>query len=196
MLTDASKILLTAVTSALFTGILAFSAQKILERWFSRNLEKFKMELQRSSFEYQARFNKLHEKRVEVIAETYKRLARAERSVRRLVPSIGLLDTDTPDTELRATLESISDFFYYFDEHRLYLPYTLRKKLDELYGTFFKATANFAGSWWHYKAGDNEKSENFEQILLETVDKIPSIRKDIEQDFNLMLGESAVEKAG
>jgi peptidoglycan/LPS O-acetylase OafA/YrhL len=42
----ASQILLTGVASAVCTGILAFAAQKFIERWLNRSLEEFKADLQ------------------------------------------------------------------------------------------------------------------------------------------------------
>jgi len=65
---EASKILLTGLASAVFTGILAFSVQSLIKRWLSRSLEEFKLDLQLKAFEHQSWWEKKSEAYSQIIA--------------------------------------------------------------------------------------------------------------------------------
>jgi hypothetical protein len=185
---EATKILLTAITSAVFTGILAFAGQKIIERWLSRNLEQFKTELQLSLFRHQTRFATLHDKRAEVIAELYLRLARAERSLK--IAAMLVAQNNTQQFEkLTSALDNTKAFFSYFEEHRLYIPRKLAGRLQQLTQTFVDVNKGLYFSQPNDKTEYDDAWKNFQQAISTLTDEIPKAKEEIEEDFAQLLGE-------
>ena len=61
--------------AGLLIAALVYLAKRISEQYFSKDLEKFKAELRTAAFEREIRIQKLHERRAEVIADLYAKLA-------------------------------------------------------------------------------------------------------------------------
>ena len=100
---EASKILLTSVATALFTGILAFAAQKLfIERRLLKSLELFRAELQRAR-EYETRQIRLAERQLE---EFY-------------APMIGCLRRIRAKSDLQLKIDTASDIAWrkIYEEH-------------------------------------------------------------------------------
>jgi hypothetical protein len=56
------------------TGILLYVFQRVIDERSAKRLEQFKAELQSTNFEKEIKFSKLHETRVRVLVEFYKKL--------------------------------------------------------------------------------------------------------------------------
>ena len=67
---------LQVFVNLVLTGILLYVFQRVIDERSVRRLEKFKAELKSESFEKETRFSKLHEKRLDIIAELYGKLYR------------------------------------------------------------------------------------------------------------------------
>ena len=134
---EVSTILLTSLTSAvftgIFTGILIFIFQKaVVERWMARNLEQFKIDLQLAASEHQIRFAKLYEGRAKAIAELYTFLVRAEDSLRAVANTD--LDVLSERTEkIGIAHESVQAFRSCFNEQRIYLTEDLCRRIEGMH---------------------------------------------------------------
>lgn len=202
-----TQILIAALTSSAFTtgllAILLFAGKSLIERWLSRNLEKYKAELQLAAFEHQTRFTKLHEKRAEVIAELYKRLVQFQGSVQRLANIIG----DERECEglyeiyCEVALGSWETFMEYFEENRVYLTENLCEKFD-----WFQCAGLAALSVFAFYQGDPSLDSTplpsgldlarkaarqpvaIERVLDMINVHLPRLRQEIETEFRTMLG--------
>jgi len=187
---EISKIIFTAVASAIFTGVLAFAAQRYIEKWFSRRLEKFKVDLQLGAFEHQTRFTKLHEKRAEVIAELYLRLVKTQRCFTSMLDPLPAEFSGDPRVErIKVARDIANNFLEYFDTHQLFLDPALCAKLSrlsqefsEIYITFVMAQSDPTGSSAVHKAW----SDGIDKLNKE----IPKLRDEIEVIFRKMLGDT------
>jgi len=197
-----AQILIAAVTNFAFTsalvGALAFVGRSLIGRWLDRDLENYKAKLQATNatelerlradleliaFEHETRFAKLHEKRAEVIAELYKRLVRAMNSIRYMAEA-------TQDPEKQPFKEQLtkdgakhgSEFWTYFDEHRIYFNRDLCEKLDKIRVEFEMVYI------WDLTSGGPDDIKTWIKIWDKMHIRIPEIRKDIENTFRKMLG--------
>lgn len=175
---------------------LAFLLRGLFNHILSRDLDKFKMELQAShdkeierfradlravAFERETRFARLHERRAEVVAELYRRLVNVESAYTSLtedaVYESGHPATSYPTQESqKATSEVTYDFFKYFTENRIYFDEALCKNIDELIEKL--------DAIWETRIHEFDYPKAW-QI---TKDDIPPIRKKIEKRFREMLG--------
>jgi hypothetical protein len=189
---ETSKILLTAFASTVFTGGLAFSAQKFIEGWLAKSFEKFKKDLELAAFEHQTRFARLHEKRAEVIAELYARLVRAERSFAHMLDPIPTELTGKPrDERIKIAAETVNDFFSYFEEHRLFLYPELCVEMNQLAQEFREIYFPFMTA---QSFPSNPRDASVHESWSKGIDKlnkeIPNLRQNIENRFREMLGDS------
>ena len=179
-----SEILLTGLTSAIFTGILAFVAQKYIELWLSKTLEKFKVGLQLSAFEHQTRFTKLHEKRAEVIAEFYRRLVETEQLL--LFPNFLLENHDKPpDRELiQKEFEKIGELTRYFEKNRIYFPENLCTKIEQLKVPLASVGLRNVATI----VNETDLISRWKTVSKRISDEILPIKQELESEFRNMLG--------
>lgn len=179
--TEATRILFTALVTTLFVGVLGFFFQK-----------KIEISFQRSLFVYQTRYAKLHEKRAEVVAETYARLARVEKSFRYLLdPLPAQLTGESRDTRATATADVANEFMRYVDENRIFLDKDVcemlirfSKELYEIYKPFMIARMFPSNTY------DINLHEGWSRGIDKLNTEIPILRKEIEDQFRAMLDES------
>ena len=124
------------------TGILLYVFQRMIDERSAKRLEKFKAELQSTTFEKEIKFSKLHETRMQVLAELYKRVSRIDKQLLSLKINIEF-DKDVQD-EIEKFNVSIDDFQAYFDENRLSLPERLCTKLYAFYAYSIGAWSNLS----------------------------------------------------
>jgi hypothetical protein len=189
------QILTTALTSSIFTAILAFLGKSIIEQWLKRNLEKFKIDLGLAAFEHQTRFTKLYEKQAEVIAELYKQLVRTQSNLRSLAY---VIDSDAPHKTKRekdeAALNSVTALWDHFEECRIYLPESLGKKIEEFHKQSMLALVQlFSADISKELAVDDaalygKYTEELAEASRILADEISSVRSDIEEAFRGLVG--------
>lgn len=63
------------------SGVITFLGKKIIENSFLKSLEKYKTDLEKTKYEHQVRFGKLHEERAVVIKELFKKLVSVEKTM-------------------------------------------------------------------------------------------------------------------
>jgi len=201
---EASKILLTGLVSAIFTGVLAFAAQKIIERWLSRSLEKFKVDLQLAAFEHQTRFTDLHKRRAEAIAEIYKRLARAEKILQLFsLPIIYYGESDKPgwqqvSEKLAPTEKAVSAVSDFYRENKIFLSPQQAIWMDQIVEILEGVRGSVMMRELHRKAPpENEETkrvtgefvmEKFSEAYQKFSDIYPQIKESLEINFREILG--------
>jgi hypothetical protein len=104
---DWNEIIKTIGTNAIFLAVLGFVAKSIFNQMLSRDVEKFKVQIQathdaelerlraelgQTAFVKQTKFAALHEKRVQVIARLYELFVLTEMSYRGFA-----FETESPD---------------------------------------------------------------------------------------------------
>ena len=79
------QLIAIVLAPTLSVAALAWLLKSLFSSGLQRELERYKRELDAKQFEQQARFSLIHQKRAEVIAELYARLARAKARLGELV---------------------------------------------------------------------------------------------------------------
>ncbi len=158
--------------------------------YFNRRLEEFK-----------TRFNKLHEKRMEVIAELYRRIVRAEQAMRTFVtvmPPESGENLKLPEKG-KLVYKAIDELWDFFTENRIYFNEGICNKLSTLENEIFEACLFFEYSMVNYlkaDASEEEKIKKLENVLAKVRDSskriLPSIKKEIEDEFRNLIGVKGV----
>jgi hypothetical protein len=120
LVSAAAWLIRTALTEKLARDAEAFRAR--LKADADTEIEQLKSSLEKTAFEHQVRYSKLHEKRAEVIAELHKRLVDAFWNGQRFVltsennPGLGQAE------EYAKARQHIQEFVNFFEIHQIYLP--------------------------------------------------------------------------
>jgi len=183
----------TVITQRLTQEMETFKSE--LKASSDAEIEKLKSSLQMTVMEHQVRFSKLHEKRAEVIAELYKRLADTAYEVRSYVGhSPQWEELPRPIEEFRKvdlTLVALSRFI---EEHRIYVPMRTCRLLDK-FTSVLKQAIVVVGVYARIVPPSKQEWEKSRDELMDTFrtmdqQDIPEIQKQLDAEFRKLLGDS------
>jgi hypothetical protein len=168
----------------------AFLIKKVLDNKLTRDIEAFKAELQKIAVEHQVRFSKLHAERAEVIAKLYESLVTVFSEGHIFVltggyPGQGQLG------RYNEMAHKIQDFCSYADTHRIYLPESLCKLVDEFVEVLRRAIIP-VGVYGQIESRDDQTLAGRRDAVTEAFtafeSKIPAARRALEKEFRAILG--------
>lgn len=183
------SIVVAALTSTAFTTVvlcaLGWVARKVIERWFVRNLEGYRadlqarntkelealrMDLRLSSFEHETRFAKLHERRAEILVDIYRQLLRVQDALTSITLSVGPSRGTLSNVDFDAAVEEIDTFATLVREGRIYFSERLCGVFEvlnlEWLNTFRAAVYLNRGTADVADAYEFSTAENSEETLL------------------------------
>lgn len=149
----------------------------LVAQWFSHRL-RF----------HQTRFERLHERQAEIIAELYSRLAEVKQALFPLLdsaPATGMSSEETADA-FRRLWEAL---LIYFDKNRLYFHSDVRSQIEALSQNFGEALRNYR-KWHSHNTGlgiDEQlraRDDNFGPVRK----KISAVAGQLERSFQATLG--------
>ena len=151
-----------------------------LKSELARSTERVRSQLAAVSFEHQTRFSRLHQNRVEVISELYRKLVRAEvafsTAVRlfRAGPSKQEIE-DATRQDGEAAAAAINELLAFFRENRIWLDPSLTAKIGE-------ATRVFTENWVKYISADDalNRHREWRDAWRNFNEQAPAIREEIE----------------
>jgi len=95
--------------------VMAFLGRSLISNFLTKDVEKFKGDLQVAAMEHQIRFSELHEKRAEVLAELYKLLVVAAWETESFASPIEWLGEPDKKQKYQKALDAIAEYFRFFD---------------------------------------------------------------------------------
>jgi len=181
------------------TGILGLIAKNLFSQFLSRDLEGYKAKLQAehsreierlkadirtTAFEHETRFARLHDKRVQVIAELYKLLAQTATAFETWIAPLSLAPKPLAEMAKDAA-NAANAFFEFFDQNQIYLDEKLCSLILQMREVFNRAWANFGAGF--EKPRPKEWMETWEAFQRD----IPPLRIEIERRVRALLGVKA-----
>ena len=205
MLNTIEIVIIALGGQATFLLAVGFLVKSLISKWIQQDTEKFKNQLQkdsnveieqlkhalqRTALEHQVRFTKLHERRADVIADLYERLAKLLMNSKNFIYQGGFKDRPNQEQEYRKASELAWAFADFVDTHRIYLPETLCASVDSISDVVRKNVVNVGiSNQRDFVTG--QPLEAFSGSLLKAVESfekdIPELRKSLEKEFRAML---------
>lgn len=166
-----------------------FILRKFIELSFSKDLEKFKTDLEKTSIEFKIRYEKLHSERVEVIKEVYKKISRAYRSFFSLLKPLQEAGELNQTEKSNEAAKNANDLFDYYEDNRIFFEEKLAVEIDFLISAFHDAWnkfryANEARECGSHKEAVNERIAAWDQIKKE----VPKVKNRLENEFRMIIG--------
>ena len=157
--------------------------------------QKLRHDLEKATIEHQVKFSKLHEKRAEVIAELYSLLVQAHWELSSFVSPMEWVGEPNKQEKYVTAMNSVADFYKYFDKHRIYIPEELCGQIDEFVQEMRKKAIGFGVYVKYDDAALPERAmeqkhqawtgawEYFEQ-------KVPEAKAALENELRGILGDA------
>jgi hypothetical protein len=184
---------------AIATGLLVWLIRSIVTQLLSRDLEKYKgqlntthaaeverlkADLRAAAFEHETRFSHLHEERGKVIAELYRRLAIADEEIHVMLVLLRSGRNADEERRLKAS-DAMNSFRAYFDQHRCYFDRAFCELMNALSMSLFRA---WGDPEFKNAATAVQDAGAFEARLDKTVIGLVNVRGEIETRLRDMLG--------
>ena len=186
--------IIASVIAYLIRSIIKLYLTKDIEKYKAKlkhnydvEIEKLKTDLNKIALEHQVKFTKLHEKRAEVIAETYSLLKellfRLNDYVKPFEPAGG-----TPKEQRRKeAARAIRKFQDYYATRLIFLPKATAEKLEVISRKLSEKFMEFLYGVEMAKAKDS--TEKWIEIFRSFQGEIKSALGDLEDEFRRLLGD-------
>ena len=196
-----TTILASSSITAIVLAVIGFVAKSIFTQLMSRDiekyksnreaeLEKFKANLQKSAFEHQTRYQSLHIKRAEVIAELYRFLVQAERAAISLANPVQLGGEPSFSEKRAEAYKSGKTLHDFFEQNRIYFKQEICERvssfIDGLYNALNKF--NIVIDSLENQRGGLERLEYWQKVWEKLTKELPPIKAEIEKEFREILG--------
>jgi hypothetical protein len=161
-----------------------------LQHQYDEAIERLKSQLAIAAKENEVRFSKLHEQRVEVIAEVYQRLEEARQSAqlfRWTVSSSGVKSEHQAKYAHEVT-SKIDEFTKLFGKHQLYFSKALADKLKHLADALYTPALEYKFAITEGSPADAAKQVT---VLLDDDSSIDVLLDEIADEFRTLLGSIA-----
>ena len=195
-------LLTTLGTSLLGSGLIVYLAKIISTHLLTRDVERFRAELKTShdtalehlradlriqAFERETTFSRLHDKRVQVIEELYKRIAAVSLAMNRLMSDIQVKEGASLEERAQIAADAADDFLEYYLFHQIYFDQTLCDTLQAFNEKMRSAWDTFNMSKMVEIQGAS--GHELRQTAWKTIsEELPTIRQAIEKTFRNILG--------
>ena len=131
--------LLTVVANAIVTGIIVYLIQKRIERSYTRQMEEFRANIQKSLFEHQIKFSKVYPKTLEVLEIYNQKIFDCSRLSFKLgyrimaaISGDNTSEAEMIEKEHDELLAAARDIKTYFENNHLHLPDVIIDELEEI----------------------------------------------------------------
>jgi hypothetical protein len=183
------QILLMIFTPTAAVAVFAYILQKLFDRTLSRDLERFKAELDLQQFEYQTKYSYIHQQRAEVIGEFYKLLHRAIKEVGQLVRVFRFADGESLQSKKQRAANRFNEAQDYFFEHRLYFDSKLCDKIESLLKLMTESLMDFdiAQPGEEIEHGPANDPQMWIAAHKKMAEQVAPIKSQLEEQFRMLL---------
>jgi hypothetical protein len=196
------ELLKTLGTTAVVVGAAVWLTKSVITHFLSRNIEAYKLELERASNreieelksrlqimaqERQIIFSRLHEKRADIIAESYTLIHQLSSKAVGLGSEMFHRGLHTPKERAEEIFDECFKFYEYFQQRRIYFSEEVCETMDKFVDLIAETNAavrSVPDTLGH----DTKDSREAYQKMAVLMDQLPNIRKLIENDFRSLLG--------
>lgn len=152
-------------------------------------IERLRSQLNITGLEHSVRFSKLHEKRAEIIAETYALLKELSFRVSDLVKIFEPAGDSSRDERRDAAAKAHEKFRSYYSASLIFFPRATASKLEEINIQFVSNFNKFVLTVEGSKGTDT--TDKWIEIFNRVNDEIPVALKELESEFRKLLGDES-----
>jgi len=187
--------------TAIVLAVIGFVAKSVFTQLLSRDIEKYKLsretelerfkaDLQKTSFEHQTRYQNLHVKRAEVIAELYRLLVQAEHDAISLANPFQNSAEPSQNEKRVQAYKSGTMLFEFFEQNRIYFKQESCERVSSFINGLYNALSEFniVIDSLENQRGGKTKIEYWANVWEKLTKELPPIKAEIEKEFREILG--------
>jgi hypothetical protein len=200
------QFLLTLGGTAVAVAAVAWLARSIITHWLSKDVEVYKTRLQaesavaleriRSELQILAarrniEYSRIHEKRLEIIAELVSKISAFHERVSAYVSEVEWGGAPSKEERRKLTAEAFADFNKYFIPRRFFLPKPTVQKVEAFRAGLYKTSVDFMFYVEYpreHKTDLNKDVDVWTQASDYTLKEAPKLIADLEDEFRNILG--------
>ena len=175
------------VAPVVVVGAIAWILRGIISQGFARDLQRYKSDLEKKNFEHRERFSLIHQRRAEVIAAIYGKIARTKAVTADLVGIFQQGGQSLIEKKQKAA-DVYNDMSSYFFENRLFLPRETAEKTEELVMTIRDVLIEFDTAQMGNEEYKVDLSGHWQQAYKRLREEVPPILEELENEFKNLLG--------
>ena len=164
-------------SAALFAAV-AWFARSIIKHFLDKDLEEYKRNLEKMSYEHQVRFSKLHEIRAQTIAKLYSLLYDYQWAVCAFLREFPK-NKDT--TELNKKSYEFKD---YYDKNRILFTENICTQVEKLVDLLYSSYVPLEAS----DVANGKQSKEWRECADTIQKEYPKVRQSLEREFKEILG--------
>ncbi len=188
------------------SGLIVYLAKTISTHLLTRDVERFRAELKAShdtaiehlradlriqAFERETTFSRLHDKRVQVIEELYRRIAAVSLAMNRLMTQIQVKEGPSLEEQEQKAGNAADDFLEYYLHHQIYFDQTLCDRLQAFNEKLYAGWVAFQMSKSPTIDSETHRNKISQAAWKAISEDLPMIRTEIESAFRSLLGQKA-----
>lgn len=154
----------------------------------ARSIERYRAKLKTEGYEHEIRFARLHERRVEVVAELYRKLVESERAFAAWVSPLQEAGEPSKGEKGRVAAEAGNAFRSLFLENRIWLDEELCAQIADFDRHLFETSVRFTTYSPDDPLSRTEYLEAWKKAWDRVREDVPPLRELIERRFREMLG--------
>ena len=183
-------LLASSTITAIALAVIGFLGKSIFTQIFSRDIEKFKSDLQKSAFEHQTRYQSLHGKRAEVIAELYNLLVQAEHDAMSLASLLQLAGEPPQEEKNKQAIKSGKTLYDFFEKNRIYFkPESCERISNFIHGLNHSLIDfGFVLDSLAHERNPIDRTAQWVKVWDNLTNELHPIKADIEEEFRGILG--------
>jgi hypothetical protein len=196
---DLARVFETVASIGIGAGLLVWLLRSLVSQLLSRDLERYKVELNAThdaqiarlradlnaaAFEHETRFARLHEERARVVAGLYQRLAKTNAMFSQFMQPLQIGGEQQHKKLHQEAAQCANDFIDFFNENRIYLHEDVTNAIDDLISELRRAWAEFTAHSGRPYPDPREWMSAWKKVT----DDIPPLRRRIESEFRQLLG--------
>lgn len=175
------------VAPVVVVGAIAWLLRGLVSQGFARNLQSYKSELERQDLEHRERFSLIHQRRAEVIATLYGKIARTRSVVADLVGIFQQGGQSLIEKKKKAA-DIYNDMSAYFFENRIFLPNETAEKAEKLVMAIRDVLIEFDTAQMGNVEYKPDQTGLWIQSFKRLRDEVPPILSELEHEFKELLG--------
>lgn len=155
------------------------------------SLERLRADLSIATVEHNIQFTRLHEKRAEVIAETYARLTELHVALGDYVKIFEPVGDKPKDERRQAVSKAHEAFITYYRTKKIFIPEASVTQIDSINQESISAFYSFLYEVEMVQAQGGHDAKRWLEILNKVKDEMPTALKELERDFRMLLGDKS-----
>ena len=175
------------VAPTVVVAAVAWLLRTVIAQGFARDIQRFKSDLDRESFEHQQRFSTIHQRQAEVISNLYGKIAESKSVIANLVGIFQHGGQSLMEKKQKAA-DSYNDMKDYFYKNRIFLPRETADKAETLLITLRDILIEFDTA----QMGNEEYKPDTTGLWLQAhnrlQEEVPPVLEELENEFKELLG--------